>query len=97
MAGGPGQVRDLQANPKSPQPWHDQYSNGTVTGAIVTGSRFDREELFDILEARHTVVASWAAEKLVIYASGADGEQIATSSPILTLPLKMRPMAMRPR
>jgi hypothetical protein len=75
VAGGPGQVRDLQANPKSPQPWHDQYSNGTVTGAIVTGSRFDREELFDILEARHTVVASWAAEKLVIYASGADGER----------------------
>ncbi|MDP2304873.1 MAG: hypothetical protein Q8P18_02475 [Pseudomonadota bacterium] len=75
VTGGPGRVRDLEANPKSPQPWHDQYTNGTLTGAIVTGSHFDRADLFDIVEARHTVAASWAAEKLVIYAMGFDGER----------------------
>jgi hypothetical protein len=73
VAGGAGQVRDLQAAEGAPQPWHDQYTNGTVTGAIYTGARFDRAALFDALEARHTFAASWAAEKLVVYATGADG------------------------
>jgi hypothetical protein len=73
VAGGAGQVRDLQAAEGAPQPWHDQYTNGTVTGAIYTGERFDRAALFDAIEARHTFAASWAAEKLVVYATGADG------------------------
>ncbi|MDP2312313.1 MAG: hypothetical protein Q8P41_05365 [Pseudomonadota bacterium] len=75
VGGGAGQVRDLQAAPDSPQPWHDQYSNGTLTGAITTGGTFTRADLFDVLEARHTVAASWAAERLVIYATGANGER----------------------
>jgi hypothetical protein len=73
VANGAGKVRDLQATDADPTPWHDQYTNGTLTGAIVERDGFDRSDLFDVLEARHTVVASWPAADLVVYATGADG------------------------
>ncbi len=91
VSGGPGQVRNLLAAEGTPDPWHDQFSNGTLTGAIVTGEGFTRADLFDILEARHTVAASWAAEDLVVYATGADGVRYLPGDdvPAVAMPLAL--------
>jgi hypothetical protein len=71
---GGGYVRDLD-EPDSAAPWHTQFSSGTITGAISYDPAFDRGDLFDAIAARHTVVASWPATGLMIYATGADGER----------------------
>ncbi len=72
LANGSGKVRDLDA-PGGPNPWHDQYAAGTVTGVFEPADAYNRSALFDALEARHTVVASWPATGLIVYATGADG------------------------
>lgn len=69
---GGGYVRDLE-DADSTAPWHTQFSSGTITGAVTYDPLFDRADLFDAIAARHTVVASWPATGLVIYATGADG------------------------
>ncbi len=90
ISGGPGQVRDLQ-DPTGDPPWNDQYSNGTLTGAITYARDFDRTELFDALAERRTVVASWPAAGLLIYATGADGERYLPGAdvPAAAMPLTL--------
>lgn len=72
LANGAGKVRDLDA-PGGPNPWHQQYAPGTITGVLSDAESFDRTALFDALEARHTVAASWPATGLLVYAVGTDG------------------------
>jgi hypothetical protein len=87
---GTGEVRDLE-NPDSDTPYHEQYTAGTITGALTDHASFDRGDLFDVLEARHTVVASWTAEGLVVYATGADGERYLPGDDI---PTEAEPLAL---
>src|SRR5262249_55023165 len=69
---GGGSVRDL-TSPNDDSPALEQFTNGTLTGVLTYDEAFHRGSLFDALEARHTVVASWPAHDLVIYATAADG------------------------
>ncbi len=87
---GPGHVRDL-VEPTREDPWHLQYTEGTLTGALVTEDGFDRAMLFDILSARHTVVATWAAVDLIVYADGADGVRYLPGD---NIPLAAMPLAL---
>lgn len=90
IAGGPGKVRDLR-NPEGDPPWHEQFANGTVTGALTYEAAFDRADLFDALAARHTVAASWPAGNLVIHADGVDGLRYLPGDdvPLAAMPLTL--------
>ena len=52
-----------------------QYSTGTLTG-VITELPLTRAAIFDALEARHTLVASWPATGLWIEASSAQGSHL---------------------
>lgn len=90
IANGPGRVRDIR-EPDADPPWLDQYSNGTLTGAVTYEVTFDRSDLFDALAARNTVAASWPAGNLVIYADGADGERYLPGAavPAVAMPMTL--------
>ncbi|MFN7142623.1 MAG: hypothetical protein ACK4YP_02525 [Myxococcota bacterium] len=90
IAGGPGKVRDLR-NPEGDPPWHEQFANGTVTGALTYEAAFDRADLFDAIAARNTVAASWPAGNLVIHGDGADGRRYLPGDDV---PLAAMPLAL---
>ena len=72
LTGDLGMVRNTQDRDPDPA-WHEQFTLGTITGILSWDEAIDRADVFDALEARHTVVGSLPFVGLQIYGTGTDG------------------------
>jgi len=66
---GPGPILNIGTNP-----YIYHLTGGSLTGALYTGTELSRSALFDALEARNTLVASWPFDEVAVAALGSDGE-----------------------
>ena len=72
-------------------PYHFMTAPGSITGVLYAGAELDRPALFDGIEARNTVAATWLFDEVRVVAVGQDGEVYLPGSevPAIASPLRL--------